>query len=297
MTWFVGIGEGIEGGPRPPHVTCDICGVRRSALTRYGLLTQWAMENVAPKGWRKGFEGGVRKDYCPVHEQPGNGTQARGEEMEMKSIGVLALEIGLQELADGVKEEPLGSNTGPRIREYLAGCQRDGRSVGITAGPWCAAFACWCGSQAWRQQAYLFMPQFVPHHWRAAVWELVEDARAFGAEDARPLGCWHDVSSGYTPHLGDLAVMRRGTHDPRSRGEEGHVGRIARMPDGAGLYLSLEGNHENRVALVERSILFDSDLCGWIEYPQPPGLTDELRRQNDAQVAVTLDRLAMGLFQ
>ncbi len=39
----------------------------------------------------------------------------------------------------GVKEEPAGSNSGPRVRQYQAAT-----NLGGTGWPWCAAFVCWC---------------------------------------------------------------------------------------------------------------------------------------------------------
>jgi hypothetical protein len=50
------------------------------------------------------------------------------------------LKIALHEV--GVKEVPTGSNSGPRVEEYL-------KSVRLSAGnPWCAAFVYWCFEQA-----------------------------------------------------------------------------------------------------------------------------------------------------
>lgn len=47
-----------------------------------------------------------------------------------------ALAVAQQEL--GVQEVPLGSNTGPRVSQYL-------KAAGITfPAPWCAAFVTWC---------------------------------------------------------------------------------------------------------------------------------------------------------
>jgi peptidoglycan hydrolase-like protein with peptidoglycan-binding domain len=54
-----------------------------------------------------------------------------------------ALRVAAAEL--GVMEDPLGSNSGPRINQYLA-------SVGLNAAdgsfPWCAAFIFWCFREA-----------------------------------------------------------------------------------------------------------------------------------------------------
>ena len=46
---------------------------------------------------------------------------------------------------------PFGSNTGPRVREYLAGCERGGHKLGLTTANWCAAFVGWCDAQAARR--------------------------------------------------------------------------------------------------------------------------------------------------
>jgi hypothetical protein len=51
-----------------------------------------------------------------------------------------ALEIAKTQI--GVQEEPMYSNWGPQVKQYLA-------SVGIDeAAYWCAAFVCWCFDQA-----------------------------------------------------------------------------------------------------------------------------------------------------
>jgi len=50
-----------------------------------------------------------------------------------------ALKIALGEV--GVKEEPAGSNSGPRVSQYEA-------VAGINHQPWCACFGTWCFKQA-----------------------------------------------------------------------------------------------------------------------------------------------------
>ena len=46
------------------------------------------------------------------------------------------VEIALKEV--GVKEHPAGSNSGPRVNQYL-------KAAGLGPGyPWCAAFVTWC---------------------------------------------------------------------------------------------------------------------------------------------------------
>lgn len=58
-------------------------------------------------------------------------------------IATAALGIAITQL--GVMEEPLGSNSGPKVKEFLA-------SVGLPAGNfWCMAFVFWCFKKAAEQ--------------------------------------------------------------------------------------------------------------------------------------------------
>lgn len=58
-------------------------------------------------------------------------------------LALAALQIAISQV--GVMEQPLGSNRGPQVDEYL-------RSVGVDPAtgsyPWCAAFTYWCFAQA-----------------------------------------------------------------------------------------------------------------------------------------------------
>lgn len=161
------------------------------------------------------------------------------------SLGERALAWAVSQLGQG--EQPPGSNGGPYVRELFAPCERAGRPLGLTSGNWCAAFA----SAAARAAG-----EGAPHGYRAAVAELVADAREIGA--------WHDVADGYQPRPGDLAILRRAGGDPRTGGT-GHVGRVESV-DGDRL-VTVDGNHGDRVARVERR-LTDADLVGFISYPR-----------------------------
>lgn len=147
-----------------------------------------------------------------------------------------ALSFAIGEL--GVREEPPGSNTGPRVREYL-------KPTGLDRVPWCAAFACWCAEQAGSP---------LPHY-RPATHSLVEDARADGK--------WHPVGSGYAPKPDDVEIHKRDGQDPTTGGE-GHTCRVETTADGSGLYTTIDGNHEDAVMRVTRHVA-DPDCCGWIE--------------------------------
>lgn len=161
------------------------------------------------------------------------------------SLGVAALAWSVAHL--GLREDPPGSNAGPEISLWLAACERGGRPIGIKSGSWCAAFAC-------AAQAAVRAPDEAPAHGRrAAVHELVEDARAFGT--------WRDPS--YRPKVGDLAIFRRNGADPRFQGE-GHVGRVETI-DGD-TYTTIDGNSGDAVARVERRF-DDPNFVGFIAYP------------------------------
>ncbi len=54
------------------------------------------------------------------------------------NIGAAALAVARREL--GVKENPAGSNWGPRVSVYL-------KNIGLGPAPWCAAFGEWCLEQ------------------------------------------------------------------------------------------------------------------------------------------------------
>lgn len=59
-------------------------------------------------------------------------------------LAQLALQTAISQL--GVSEQPVGSNSGPMVNEYL-------RSVGLNPGyAWCQAFVYWCYKQAAEQR-------------------------------------------------------------------------------------------------------------------------------------------------
>lgn len=99
-------------------------------------------------------------------------------------------------------------------------------------------------------------PEAPPHGYRAAVSELVADARTSGS--------WRDRSTGYRPQPGDLAIFKRAGGDPRFGGS-GHVSRVAVV--GPAVFETIGGNEANRVRYA--SCRFDDpSLVGWIVYPE-----------------------------
>lgn len=149
----------------------------------------------------------------------------------MSDLGDTALGIAEAAYQMGVKEHG-GIHRGPEVDQYLAGCVRHGARLGLVGMNWCASFASWCIWHAWAKITGIESYADVSLHWsatdtapplppvgyRAAVSELVSDAKATGT--------WHDVSEGYQPELGDLCILARAGEDPRSGGL-GHVCLVA----------------------------------------------------------------------
>lgn len=166
----------------------------------------------------------------------------------MRALELVRAQLGVRELP-GAKHEP-------RILAYLYGCRAHplrgaalaGRRLGLATDEtsWCAALQGWADHEA-AQDGEVVPP------WRAACWEIVDDARAAGT--------WRDVSSGYQPRPGDLALYRRAGGDPRNPGNTGHVVRVASGVTG-GHFEGIGGNESNAVRWALRSMK-DADLVGW----------------------------------
>ena len=162
------------------------------------------------------------------------------------SVGLAALAIAQGEV--GVHETP-GPGTTARVAEYLSGCVRSGRLIGLVGdGPaWCCAFVGWCEHG---------LPGALP--WRAAVTERWQDAKALGLTRER----------GYRAKPGDQAVFARAGGDPR-RGGAGHIALVEVGVDDAGDYLAIGGNeggaahHGGAVLRTPRNVS-DPSLVGWI---------------------------------
>lgn len=144
-----------------------------------------------------------------------------------RSLGARAVDVALDEMRRGATEKPVGSNAGPDIEEYLRRCERDGRPLGLKAGNYCAAGACWAYMRA------LGAGEKMPFPYRASGLEMTEDAKARGAW--RPI---RDVKSGaYKLRVGDIVIYPRGKPGSWER----HVVMV-REPRGVGPFKSIEAN-------------------------------------------------------
>ncbi len=166
-------------------------------------------------------------------------------------LGERAVLCSLAEMAAGVCEIPDGSNTSPRIREYLAPAHRDGKYLGLSAAEWCAAGACWTALESLR--GYDGRREVMPHPYVVSGIEIEEAAKRNGS--------WRSVASGYVPRVGDLAIYKRGT-----QAWQRHVCRVETRPNHAAEFRTIGGNEDNRWRLTQRR-MSDSDLLGFVEYP------------------------------
>lgn len=173
--------------------------------------------------------------------------------LSTNSLGRLALEVALGELDARVREEPPGSNSGPRIREYLSGCERDGKPVSIPAGDWCAAAITWCLMMAARAAGVAS-----PILRRLAVREATADGIA--------AGLWRSKASGYIPQPGDLTVYTRVAGESPLTGGRGHINIVAHVDD-ATTYVTIDPNAG--VEWARKTRRFDDlSLLGWIATSQ-----------------------------
>jgi len=166
-----------------------------------------------------------------------------------RTLGERALAVALSEWVEGVAEEPRGSNGGPRIGDYFAVCERQGRPVTMRAGEWCAASASWCLKVAAHAEEPL------PHGFRVSGAELVTDMK-----DRKTWRRVEDVRRGrYEPGPGDLVILSR------DGGWTRHVCRLATV---RGQYLwTLGGNEGDEWRLTPRR-LSDARLLGLGAYPR-----------------------------
>lgn len=222
----------------------------------------------------------------------------------MTTLGQRAVEVARKELEAGVREKPPGSNTGDRIRQYLAPCVRRGSEIPLhlVASNWCMAFASWCHQQA-------ILPTDKPAHgYRAGVVEAVSDAMD---PDNQWFSEWHPVeevvSGVWQFSVGDLAIYDRSQPGKPETSWWRHVNRVSGlMTDATGhkkhyVYVAIGGNEQDRVRETIYRIS-NPKLLGFIGYPkqiqQPkmiqaqssrPMLSAREREQIENMVAMTID--------
>lgn len=217
--------------------------------------------------------------------------------MPRKTLAQRCLDLCFEEHAAGHKANPYGQpNTGPRVREYLAGCVRNGRPLGLTVGNWCAAMQSWVLFNA------LEADEKAPHLWRAGVVEIVADA-----EDA---GLWYPVdavrSGLWKPSPGDLAIWDRSNPEKPSTSWWRHVNRVVEydtrdtLTTDDDVFATIGGNERRAIRLSkDRPKRLDSGkLLGFVSYQieaEDEGaahvFTDRERKDLEAEIVIGLDTI------
>lgn len=237
----------------------------------FGTLTDFAVRTiqawysltvdgiVGPRTWAalRGADGVADTDPAPA----------------ARRLGTTALEIARTQL--GVRE------TGVNVVPYAPRTVRGGKWIGVQGQPWCSRFLVWCvwGAwdngqdpnavdsrtiEEWSPDGYAHGPlRLPPIGYRAAVAELVTDARATGTLHVTAAG----IASGgkaagdasYLPGVGDLAIFARDGGNPLLGGI-GHVA-FADVVYPNDLVLVLGGNQGDRVSHEMRP---RSDVLAWI---------------------------------
>lgn len=232
----------------------DLCDDAHQMQEHGRALTAWGAPLVRETlaawigAWRA-FEACAGAEEAVPDTQPGGGAPWLDP---MASRGERALLWSLNEMHNGVREEPPGSNTGPRVRFYLAPCERAGKRLGLTVGAWCAASAC-AAELATRLPA-----EPAVHPYRAGGVEIEQDAKVRGD--------WRVAGPGLDPRRGDLAIYRRMTPQDPTGAYSRHVVRVEIAPNAMGAWRSLGGNEQDEWRLTERS-LDDPALLGFVLYP------------------------------
>lgn len=186
--------------------------MRAFAQTRGGEGIQRGLSTIAANGTTELLR------FRAAHALNIVTTVQEAAEVPLVGYGGNALSIALNELRNGVTEEPplQGTNHSPRIDSYAYDTQYP------AGAPWSAIFVSWVYRQALPKGESLpfkLSPQF-----------------AMLKASLKEAGCWKDASSNYKPRAGDLVIYRT-----RAGSVGGHGGIFVKAMD-ADKALVIEGN-------------------------------------------------------
>lgn len=171
------------------------------------------------------------------------------------TLGERAVGYAVSERDDGVREVPDGSNNGPRIREYLEPCVREGQPglgkyLAEAGANWCAAFFWFCQSQ-------VLTDGDPTYPYRCSGLESENDAKERGA--------WREVGlvldGKWEPAEGDGVILKRGSL-PWQR----HMCRFMRRVN-ENFFETIGGNEGNTIKVTLRRY-DDPALLGFIAMPR-----------------------------
>lgn len=148
------------------------------------------------------------------------------------SVGILAVRQAEYHLIMRLREQPVGSNDGPGIRELYDGDR-------FTGGAWCGIFVSHCLHHAYSR---LHEPLHIPLKHRRG-------AKALGKYVERELG-WRRVT---TPKRGDIEICHRGRQIDGRWSWRGHI-RFVRTAGISGAFIGLGGNEGHRVRSARHAV-------------------------------------------
>lgn len=149
-----------------------------------------------------------------------NAAQNPSPASQRSDKGHRAMQVARGEI--GVREQPKGSNRGPRVDEY-----QDGKGQ-----YWCCHFVSWCVEQTGGSPfGHL---------------GLVADLRRWGRNNGR-----YNPAGASEPLAGDIFTMAR--RDKKGRIVGGHTGFVTGYDARSGLVSTIEGNSDDRVKTNRRS--------------------------------------------
>lgn len=203
--------------------------------------TWWALMSAGRGQVQAGPPATAKAAWASLH-----GTGLAGRRLDV--LRVACTEVG-------VEEEPDGSNTGPRVKDYLDGW--------TPPPPWCALFVSWCLRRAAGGDEKKALA-FPPHRSRASVTKIAAWGAAngklrreprFAGKQAEVLASCDDVSE---PRAGDMFLMLRAGAEGVDSGR-GHTGFVLAVePDHV---VTVEGNCANAVRCRRR---LRADLAGYV---------------------------------
>lgn len=197
-----------------------------------------------------------------------------------KTLGVRCLLWAQAQLDAGKREEPKGSNSGPFVIECLAPCVREGvGKLNLTAGNWCAAFAC-----ASEDHARLDSDAPAVHGYRCSGLELEADARKNKAW--RCISEWRADRAIIDP--GDVIIFDHGTAaEPWRR----HVVRFRDWSSRIEGRFNTIGGNEGDGIMVSPHRMDEREILGFIGLPHPdPSVAQALVTDDDNGLADLAER-------
>lgn len=189
-----------------------------------------------------------------------NNPAVRGKESEMSTLEERALDWCLEEQRRWGDRKP----SDDRIAEYLSGCMRHGKPLGLKKANFCS------GAQGFAERQVALPGEVLPF-WRAAAKEHIADAKKSAALTWLPI---EKVLSGEAlPPVGAKVIYHRG--DPKSW--TGHIDRLIELVTVKGdqptHYRNVGANERGGCWTIQKTPLAHPKLIGFV-FSSPSAIED-----------------------